>query len=246
MISQDISPSKETKLLSFLDKNNDVFAWQTSDLMGVSRSIIEHRLQVNPSTKPKKQKLCKMCDKKVVATKSEVQRLLDARFICEIQYPSCLANVVMVNKKNGKWRMCTYFTDLNKLCPEDDFPLSRIDKVVNSIARCEIMALLDYFSGYHQIWLRKEDKEKTSFVTPFSTYCYLRMSKSLKDAGPMFCRMMRAILKDQIQINVFMYINNIVVASRRKITQIDDLAKTFANTCRAQLKLNPKKCVFGV
>jgi hypothetical protein len=152
----------------------------------------------------------------------------------------------MVNKKNGKWRMCTYFTDLNKLCPEDDFPLSRIDKVVNSIARCEIMALLDYFAGYHQICLRKEDKEKTSFVTPFSTYCYLRMSKSLKNAGPMFCRMMRAILKDQIQINVFMYINNIVVASRRKITQIDDLAKTFANTCRAQLKLNPKKCVFGV
>jgi hypothetical protein len=109
-----LSPSQETKLLSFLDKNSDVFAWQTLNLMGVSRSIIEHRLQVNPSAKPKKQKLHKMFNKKVTTTKSEVQRLLVAGFVREVQYPSLLANVVMVKKKNDKWRMCTNFTDLNK------------------------------------------------------------------------------------------------------------------------------------
>jgi hypothetical protein len=96
----------------FLDKNNNVFAWQTSDLTGVSRSIIEHMLQINPSAKPKKQKLHKMSDEKVVSAKSEVQRLLDVRFICEIQYPSWLVNVVMVKKNNGKWRICADFTDL--------------------------------------------------------------------------------------------------------------------------------------
>jgi hypothetical protein len=77
IISQNLSPSEETELLSFIDKNNAVFAWQTSDLMGVSRSIIEHRLQVNPSAKPQKQKLCKMSVEKVAVAKSEVQRLLD-------------------------------------------------------------------------------------------------------------------------------------------------------------------------
>jgi hypothetical protein len=97
-----LSPNEETELLSFLDKNIDVFAWQTSDLMGVSRIIIKHRLQVNPSSKPKNQKLHKMSDEKVTATKSEVQRLLDVGFICEVQYPCWLANVVMVKKKNGK------------------------------------------------------------------------------------------------------------------------------------------------
>jgi hypothetical protein len=66
------SNDKETELLSFLDKNSDVFAWKTSDLMGVSRSIIEHKLQVNPSAKPRKQKLHKMFDEKVVAPKAEV------------------------------------------------------------------------------------------------------------------------------------------------------------------------------
>jgi hypothetical protein len=105
---------EETELLSFLDKNNDIFAWQTSDLMGVRRSIIKHRIQVNPSTKPKKQKLRKMSDEMVAAAKSEVQRLLDVGFIREVQYPSWLVNVVMVKNKNDKWRMCTDITDLNK------------------------------------------------------------------------------------------------------------------------------------
>jgi hypothetical protein len=100
-----------------------------------------------------------MFDEKVVAVKSKVQRLLDAGFIREVQYTSWLANVVMVKKKNGKWRMCTDITDLNKCCPKDDFPLSRIDKVVDSAADCETMALLDCFSGYHQIWLCKEDEK---------------------------------------------------------------------------------------
>jgi hypothetical protein len=81
---------------------------------------------------------------------------------------------------------------------------------------------------------------------PFSTYCYVRMPKSLKDSGPTFCRMMRAILKNQLQRNVFTYITNIVVASRRKAMQIDDLADTFANICSAQFKLNLGKCIFGV
>jgi hypothetical protein len=77
----------------FLDKNNNVFAWQTSDLTGVSRNIIEHRLHVNPSAKPKQQKLCKMSDEKVAASKSKVQRLLDVGSMHEAQYPSWVVNV---------------------------------------------------------------------------------------------------------------------------------------------------------
>jgi hypothetical protein len=151
---------------------------------------------------------------------------------------------VMVKKKNDKWGICTYFTDLNKCCPKDDFPLTRIDKVVDSVAGCEIMTLLDCFSRYHQIWLHKEEKEKTSFIIPFNTYCYLRLAEGLKNAGPMFCsnfltsvvRRTKAILKSQMQTNIFAYVDDIVVASRAKATQIDDLAKTFTNMCSAQLK----------
>jgi catalase len=94
-----------------------------------------------------------MVEEKVQATKVEVQRLLDTYFIREVTYPEWMFNVIMVKKKNKKWRMCTNFTDLNKCCPKDDFPLARIDKIVDSAAASEMMALLDYFSRYHQLWL---------------------------------------------------------------------------------------------
>jgi len=125
LIGSDLTEQDEEELLSFLDKNSDIFAWSTTDLVGISRDIIEHKLYVNPATRPKKQKLRKMSSEKVEAAKSEVNRLLQAGFIREVNYPTWLANVVMVRKKNGKWRMCTDFTDLNKCCPKDDFPLSR-------------------------------------------------------------------------------------------------------------------------
>jgi hypothetical protein len=102
--------------------------------------------------------------------------------------------------------MCTDLNDLNKCCPKDDFPLSRIDKVVDSAAGCETMTLLDCFSRYHQIWLCQEDEGKKSFIMPFGTYCYLRMPEGLKNACPILCKMMRTILKNQLQRNVFTHV----------------------------------------
>jgi hypothetical protein len=104
LIDNDSQAEEEqTKLLSFLDKNSNVFAWSTFDSVGVSRDVIEHRQQVNPSARLKKQKLHKMAEEKVKAAKAEVQRLLDTCFIREVKYPQWLANIVMVRKKNGKW-----------------------------------------------------------------------------------------------------------------------------------------------
>jgi hypothetical protein len=88
--------------------------------------------------------------------------------------------------------------------------------------------------------------KKKSFITPFATYYYLRMPKGLKNVGPTFCRMMKAILKDQMYRNIFAYVDDIIVASKKKATQIDDLAETFTNMSGAQLKLNLEKCVFSV
>jgi hypothetical protein len=142
--------------------------------------------------------------------------------------------------------MCTDFIDLNKCCPKDDFPLMGIDKIVDFATSCEMMALLDCFSRYHQIWLRKEDEEKTSFITLFGTFCYLRMPEGLSNAGPTFYRMMKAALKDQVGRNVLSYIDDIVIASRKKETYIFDLAETFTNMHEAGLKLNSEKCIFGI
>jgi hypothetical protein len=85
--------------------------------------------------------------------------------------------------------MCVDFTDLNKACKKDDFPLERVDKIVDDAANREMLSLLDMFSGYHQIRVRREDEEKTIFITPFGTFCFARMLEGLKNAGCTFSRM---------------------------------------------------------
>jgi hypothetical protein len=196
--------------------------------------------------RPKKQRLRKMSDEKIEASKDEVHRLLEANFIEPIAYPTWLANVVMVQKKSCKWRMCIDFTSLNKACPKDNFPLPRIDKIVDSAARCEVMSLLDCFSGYHQIYMKEEDKASTSFITPFGTYYFIRMLEGLKNAGSTFSRLTKTVLKSQVDRNILTYVDDIVVASKNKADHLADLAETFANMRDARLRLNPEKCVFGV
>jgi hypothetical protein len=122
----------------------------------------------------------------------------------------------------------------------------RIDKIINFATGCEMMALLDCFSGYHQIWLHKEGEEKTSFITPFGTFCYLIMPEGLRNIGPTFCRMMKSALKDQVDRDILSYVDDIFIANKKKETYISDLAETFANMREAMLKLNLEKCIFGI
>jgi hypothetical protein len=114
-------PKEENRLIEFLRSNKDVFTWTSNDLGEVSRDIIEHKLDINPNFRPKKQKLRKLVEDRIQVAKAEVQRLLDAKVIREVQFTTWLANIVMVKKKNGKWRMCIDFTDLNKACPKTIF-----------------------------------------------------------------------------------------------------------------------------
>jgi hypothetical protein len=147
-------------LLRFLFNNKDVFAWTANDLCGVNRDVIEHSLNVDPSFRPRKQRLRKMSNDKAEGAQNKVKRLLSARIIREVTYPEWLANIVMVKKANGKWRICIDFTDLNKACPKDEFPLPRIDSLVDATDSLELMSLLDCYSGYHQIWMKRRMSQR--------------------------------------------------------------------------------------
>jgi hypothetical protein len=142
--------------------------------------------------------------------------------------------------------MCVDFTDLNKACKKDDFPLKRVDKIVDDAANSEMLSLLDMFSGYHQIRVRKEDEQKTSFITPFGTFCFVRMPEGLKNAGCTFSRIIAIVLHPQLRRNILAYVDDIVVESIQRREHIGDLAETFANLKAANLELNPEKCVFGI
>jgi hypothetical protein len=145
----------------------------------------------------------------------------------------------MVPKKNGNMRMCIDFTELNKACPKDPYPLPRIDVIIDQAAGCDMLSLLDCFSGYHQVWMRREDEAKTRFTTPFGIFCFVRMPEGLRNAGSTFNCMMKLILGNQLGCNASAYVDDIVIMSEREKDQIADLTETFDNMRRNGLKLNP-------
>ena len=164
-IGVDLEAKIKNGLIRFLRENIVVFAWSHEDMLGIDPSVITYRLNVYPSSKPVRQKKRVFAPERDNAIKEEVQKLTLAKFIREVYYPNWLANVVMVKKANRKWRMCVDFTDLNKACPKDSYPLPRIDQLVDSTAGHRLLSFMDAFFGYNQIRMDETDQEKTSFVT---------------------------------------------------------------------------------
>jgi hypothetical protein len=167
MIGAGLDPKYEDALVSFLQANRDIFAWKPADMPGVPRNLIEHSLNVDPKATPKRQHLRCFTDDRRDVIKKELAKLLAAGFIIEVFHHEWLANPVLVRKKNSnEWRMCVDYTDLNKHCPKDPFGLLRIDQVIDSTVGCDLLCFLDCYSRYHQIAIKEEDLEKTTFITP--------------------------------------------------------------------------------
>ena len=138
---------------------------------------------MDPKVRPVRQRRRKFNEEKRKVIHDEAQKLLVAGHIREIQYPEWLANVVLVQKASGKWRMCVDFTDLNKACPKDSYPLPSIDALVDSASGGKLLSFLDAFSGYNQIRMHPMDECKTAFMTERSCYCYKVMPFGLKNVG---------------------------------------------------------------
>jgi hypothetical protein len=142
--------------------------------------------------------------------------------------------------------MCIDYTDLNRRCPKDPFPLPRIDQVVDSIAGSILLCFLDYYSGYHQIALKVSDQDKTAFITPHGIYYYTTMTFGLKNAGATYQKAIQKCLESQIGKRVEAYVDDMVVKTTDEGDLIADLAQTFANLQRYHWKQNAEKCIFSV
>ena len=240
-------------LTQFLKQNRDVFAWKQADMGGIDPTVITHKLNTNPSFNPVKQKRRSFALERQKAINEEVSKLLQAGAIREVEYLEWLANVVLVKKANGKWRLCINFTDINKACPKDSFPLPRIDLIVDATTGHELLSFMDAFSGYNQISMKPKDAfmdpndpEKTSFVTAQGTYCYRVMPFGLKNAGATYQRLVNRMFQKQIGTTMEVYIDDMLVKSITAGLHIVHLSETFQILRDYNMKLNPAKCAFGV
>ncbi|KAK1421700.1 hypothetical protein QVD17_24249 [Tagetes erecta] len=245
-IGSGIQTDIEQDLISFLKRRKSTFTWKHEDMIGISKDIITYKLGVDPSFRPIHQKRRKFAPERNVVIQEEVDRLLRAGMIREVKYPKWLANVVIVKKKIGKWRVCVDFTDLSKACPKDLFPSPHIDSMVDAAAGHELLTFMDASSGFQQIQMKPSDQEDTTFMTPTGIYCYIAMPFGLRNAGATYQRLVSMMFKDQLGDIMEVYIDDMVVKSERKEDHLQDLEVAFNILDKYNMKLNPSKCHFGV
>ncbi|XP_057982208.1 uncharacterized protein LOC131167418 [Malania oleifera] len=148
-IGDQLLETLKVELIELLNKFTDLFVWSAADMPGINPAVIEHRLQVDPNHRPVKQKKRSFAMERIRIIDEEVTKLVQANFVREVDYPEWLSNVVLVRKPNEKWRTCIDFTDLNKVCPKDSFPLPRIDQLVDSTSGHELLSFMDAYSRYN-------------------------------------------------------------------------------------------------
>ncbi|XP_056688741.1 uncharacterized protein [Spinacia oleracea] len=246
VIGTEMGSDMKVNLISLLREHADIFAFSADEMPDIDPEIMVHRLNADRNVRPVRQKKRNFSTEKMTAIQEEVDKLLAAGFIEPCDYPEWLANVVMVKKSSGSWRMCVDFTNLNRACPKDFYPLPRIDRLVDSTSGHAMLSFLDAFSGYHQVSLHKSDRKKATFITDAGVFCYKAMPFGLKNAGATYQRLVDKVFADQKGRNVEVYVDDSIVKSRKEEDHVSDLRETFETLRKYRMKLNPKKCVFGV
>ncbi|GKA82127.1 reverse transcriptase domain-containing protein [Tanacetum coccineum] len=245
-IGSTLTEEGRKKLCGLLRQNLDIFAWKPADMTGVPRHIAEHRLNVREGCFPVRQKKRGQASERNKAICEEVEKLVNAGIMKEVHYHSWLSNPVMVKKHDNSWRMCVDFKDLNKACPKDGYPLPEIDWKVESLCGYPFKCFLDAYKGYHQIKMAKEDEEKTAFITSQGIFCYSKMPFGLKNAGATYQRLVDKAFQKQIGRNLEAYVDDLVIKSCTEQEVIRDVEETFRTLRKINMKLNPKKCTFGM
>ena len=247
-VSKKISVEFRSKLIELLRKYKDCFAWDYSEMPGLSRSVVEHRLPIKPGYKPFKQPNRRIDPKIYDAVKEEVTKLYEAKFIRPCRYAEWVSNIVPVIKKNGKMRVCIDFRDLNKATPKDEYPMPIADLLIDAAAGHQVLSFMDGNAGYNQIFMAEEDIAKTAFRCPgaLGLFEWVVMTFGLKNAGATYQRAMNFIYHDLIGRLVEIYIDDVMIKSKFVDEHVADLQEVFERTRKYGLKMNPHKCAFGV
>lgn len=176
----------------------------------------------------------------------EIKKLLDVKIIIPLRYSDWIANLVPVRKKNGEIRLCVDFINLNKCSRKDNYPLPKMEHILQKVSGSSVMSFIDGFSGYNQIIIHPDDREKIAFTTPWGTFMYEKMPFGLMNARDTFQRAMDIAFVGEKDKFVLIYFDDITVFSHSHEEHLQHLRKTFLKCRRYGISLNPKKSNFAL
>ena len=247
-ISKKLDPHLRGPMIALLKEYPDCFAWDYTEMPGLDRSIIEHRLPLKKGFRPFQQRARQMKAEILAEVKKEIEKMLKAGFIRPCRYAEWISSIVPVEKKDGRWRVAIDFRDLNRATPKDEYPMPVAETLINAAAGHKVLSFMDGNAGYNQIFMAPEDIHKTAFRVPGSVglFEYVVMTFGLKNAGATYQRAMNYIFHDLIGKLVEIYIDDVVVKSASVEGHLEDLRRILDRTRKFGLRMNPKKCAFGV
>ncbi|XP_050220389.1 uncharacterized protein LOC126670652 [Mercurialis annua] len=247
-VSKNLEEDLKTKLNVLLQEYKDGFAWQYSDMPGLSKTLVEHRLPINPEFQPCRQPPRRVSKQVKLKVKKDIEKLCKAGLIRPAKYSNWLANVVPVVKKNGKLRICIDFRDINEVTPKDIYVTPIADTLIDATANHSFLSFMYCFARYNQIIVAKDDISKTAFRCPgaIETFEWVVMPFGLHNASAAYQRAMNAIFNDLLGKTMEVYIDDVVVKSKLVKDHLKNLEEAFRRMRVHCLKLNPLKCAFGV
>ena len=174
----------------------------------------------------------------------EIKKMYEAGIIVPVRFSDWVSNLVAVRKKTGEVILCIDFRNLNRASLKDNYPLPKMEHILQRVVGSKRISLLEGFSGYNQVLVLPEDQLKTYFTTPWGTFMYVKMPFGLMNAGATFQREMDIAFSDEIGHFIVIYLDDITVYSKTDEEHIKHLRRVFEKCRRFGLSLNPKKTVF--
>jgi len=245
-LSASLPPDQKPKYIDLFKEFQDVFAWGYEDLKSYDTSVIQHTIPLKPNQKPFKQKLRRINLMLLPSIEKELQKMFKADIIAPIRFSDWISNLVPTRKKTGEIRLCVDLRNLNQVSLKDNYPLPKMDHILQRVVGASRISLLDGFSGFNQILVHPDDQDKTAFTTPWGTFKYVKMPFGLKNAGATFQRAMDIAFAKEIHDFLVVYLDDLTPFSKSDPEHLKHLRQIFITCRKYGISLNPKKSLFGL
>ena len=237
-INKNLERSQQGELTKILQKHSIAFAWEYADMKGIDPNTCIHHIYIEENSRLIKQPQRMMNPNLREIVKEELQKLLNVNFIYPISDSRWVSPLVIIPKKNGKWRVCIDYRELNKATLKDHFPLPFINQVLDTLASRKYFSFLDGFSGYNHIQVALEDQDKTTFTCPWGTFAYRVLPFGLCNAPATFQRAVLGIFSDLIHDCVEVHMDDFTVYGNSLEEALENFRKVLIRCQETNLSLS--------